>query len=260
MQFFDSHAHLTCPELAKDADALVKRAQAAQVTRILNICTDAESLRLGKELAERSPQIQLAAATTPHDVAEEGEALFETMAAAGRSGVLAAIGETGLDYFYTHSPKELQQAFLRRYLRLALDCRLPVIIHCREAFEDLCLLLDEEYRIGGEYGPGILHCFTGTLAEAKQLLDRGFFLSLSGIVTYKKSEALREVAAYVPLDRLLIETDAPYLAPQTRRGHSNEPGFLPETCARIAQVKNRPVEEVASATFSNAVTLLIQKN
>ncbi len=245
--YIDSHAHLTST-VYPQVEALLERARAAGVAKIINICTDLETLERGIDLRRRYPQVYNTAATTPHDVEKEGEAQFEKIAQHARAGALVAIGETGLDYHYQHSAREIQKTFLRRYLKLALECRLPVVIHCREAFADLFAILDEEYA----HAPGILHCFTGTLAEARQVIERGWSLSLSGIVTFKKSEELRQVAKMVPLDRLLIETDTPYLAPQGRRGQSNEPSFLPETAACIASVRGISLEELAQATVENA--------
>jgi TatD DNase family protein len=217
--YVDSHAHLASDELYQDIEGLIARAQAAGVDRIVNICTDKETLVRGLRMAEKYPCLMTTASVTPHDVAKIGESDWEEIAVAARGGRLVAIGETGLDYHYTHSPKEIQIDFLRRYLRLAKECHLPVVIHCRDAFADFFQILDEEY-VGGK---GVLHCFTGTLDEAKEVVKRGFYLSLSGIVTFKKSVALQEVAAFVPLENLLIETDAPYLAPQSKRGKMNEP-------------------------------------
>ncbi|TXI42368.1 MAG: TatD family deoxyribonuclease, partial [Nitrosomonas sp.] len=192
--FFDSHAHLTGKTLNPQADALAQRAWDAGVRNVVNICTDASSLEEGLALAKRHPWILNAGATTPHDVDKEGEALFPIFAEQARNGTLAAVGETGLDYFYEHSNRDVQKLFLRRYLHLALECRLPVIIHCREAFADLFEILDSDYMIDGKHAPGILHCFTGTPQEAEEVLKRGWYLSLSGIVTFKKSDQLREVA------------------------------------------------------------------
>jgi TatD DNase family protein len=214
----------------------------------VNICTDPESLIRSLTLRSQFPWIYNVAATHPHDVEKEGEAHFPFFAQHAREGNLVAIGETGLDYHYQHSTPEIQKQFLRRYLKLALECRLPVVIHCREAFADLFPILDEVYR----GAPFVLHCFTGTLEEAQQVIERGGYLSLSGVVTYKKSEQLREVAKSVPLDRLLIETDAPYLAPQSRRGKPNEPAFLPETASCIASLRSLSLEELALATSGNA--------
>jgi len=247
MAFIDSHAHLTSQGVIAHLDAILDRAKDAHISHILNICTDPETLREGILLTARHPHIQNAGATTPHDVASEGESAFPIFEAAAREGKLRAIGETGLDYHYEHSSKELQKHFLKRYLRLAAECSLPVIFHCREAFSDLFVIADAEYK-----GPAILHCFTGSIDEAKEVLERGWYLSLSGIVTFKKSEPLRAVAKMVPLAQLLIETDTPYLAPQSHRGQPNEPSFLPETAQCIARAKGISIEEVVRATWENA--------
>jgi TatD DNase family protein len=253
MSYFDSHAHLSDVELFADRENLLKRAALANVTRIVNICINPKTLAQGLSLAAEYPErIVNAGATTPHDVEKEGEECFSVFADAARSGQLAAVGETGLDYHYPELDKNTQKQFLARYLSLAVECRLPVIFHCREAFEDLFDITDAEYPKGA---PAVLHCFTGTLSEAEKVVERGWYLSLSGIVTFKKSELLRRVARFVPLDQLLIETDAPYLAPQSRRGKQNEPSFLPETAQCIAAAKGIPVEQVAAATFANAIRL-----
>lgn len=249
---FDSHAHLTSSALYEDIDTVLSNAQAAGIQRIVNICTNKESLENGLCLSERCPWIYNAAATHPHDVEKEGELLFPTMSQAARSGSIVAVGEIGLDYHYQHSSPEMQQHFLRKYFHLALECKLPVIIHCREAFADFFRILDEEYVVDSKHAPGVLHCFTGTVADAEQVLNRDWYLSISGIVTFKKSSELREVAKLVPLDRLLIETDAPYLAPQSHRGKRNEPAFLAETAAVIASVKGISLEKLVQATNQNA--------
>ena len=214
----------------------------------MNICTDRASLLEGLSLHERAPWVFNAAATTPHDVEKEGEEFFPLVERCAKEGSLIAIGETGLDYHYEHSNRKVQQHFLSRYFSLAVKRKLPLIFHCREAFTDLFSMADQEYKDA----PAVLHCFTGTLAEARGVIDRGWFLSLSGIVTFKRSEPLREVAKFVPLDRLFIETDAPYLSPQTQRGKPNEPSFLPETAEVIANAKGITLEELAKATTENA--------
>lgn len=239
----DSHAHLTSPQVLPDVQKVIERAKAAGVETIINICTDKPSLEAGLSL--KTPGIYHTAATTPHDVEEEGESFFPLVEQAIEH--LVAIGETGLDYFYEHSPKKLQQKYLSRYFELAKRVNLPIIFHCREAFEDLFAIADQEYR--GE--PAVLHCFTGTKEEAKKCLDRGWYISFSGIITYKKSEELREVVKYVPLDRIFIETDTPYLAPQSKRGKQNEPAYLVETAQKVADLKEMPLPKVASATADN---------
>ena len=235
-----------------DLSPLLARAKEAKVSTIVNICTDKNSLEQGLALAEREKWIFNAGATTPHDVEKEGGLYFPLFEAAARKKQLVAIGETGLDYHYKHSPVKTQQLFLRRYLALALACRLPVIFHCREAFADLFAITDSDYREGGKHGKAVVHCFTGTMKEAEEALERGWLISLSGIVTFKQSHALREVAKEAPLHQLLIETDTPYLAPQKWRGKKNEPSFLIETAALIASIKHLSLDEVARETTENA--------
>lgn len=255
IKYIDSHAHMTSSAIYDQVEEMLERAQKSGVTRIINICTDPETLERGLILRSKHPFVYNAAATTPHDVEKEGELVFPLIEKHARNGDLVAIGETGLDYHYEHSSRELQKDFFRRYLHLALDCKLPVIIHCREAFADFFRILDSDYMINGKHAPGVLHCFTGSLEEAEEVIKRGWYLSLSGIVTFKKSEGLREVAKRVPLDQLFIETDAPYLAPQSMRGKTNEPSYMIETAKCIADIKNVSIEEVARATRSNAERL-----
>ena len=244
----DSHAHLSAPPLFDDVAAILERAWRSHVRRIINISVDIESLDRGLALSKTHPWVFNAGATHPHDTATKGEAEFEAFRK--RAPELKAIGETGLDYHYDHSPRETQKIFLARFLELAQESHLPVIIHCREAFSDFFDIFDRYAPL-----PGVLHCFTGTQEEARKVLDRGLFLSLSGIVTYKKSLELQEIAQWLPLDRLLIETDAPFLAPRTERGKQNEPSFLVETAQFIATLRHLPYDELAAATSANAAKL-----
>lgn len=250
IMYTDSHAHLTSSEVLPHLEAVLQRAENVGVSRILNICTDESTLRSGLLLAQEKAWVKNAGATTPHDVLKEGELAFSMFAQAAKDGLLCAIGETGLDYYYQDLPKEMQKELLIRYLHLAQEVKKPVIFHCREAFQDLFSIVDAEYR-----GQAILHCFTGSIEEASEVVKRGWYLSLSGIVTFKKSDALREVAKMVPLELLLIETDTPYLAPQSHRGKPNEPAYLPEIGACIAAVKGIEAEKVARATSENASRL-----
>lgn len=250
--FIDSHAHLSSAEMLVDIDEVVQRAKAASIVKVVNICTDKETLEQGLKLQNKYPNfIVNTGATTPHDVEKEGEKFFSLFEQVARNNKLVAIGETGLDYFYEHSNRDLQKEFLVRYMELAKELDLALVIHCREAFQDLFSIADEFY----PSCKAILHCFTGTIDEAKQVVDRGWMLSLSGIVTFKKSHDLREVAKIVPVDQLLIETDAPYLAPQTKRGKRNEPAFVVETAKVIADQKQIHVEELAEHTTKNAAKI-----
>lgn len=260
-EIIDSHAHLTSDAAYFESiHEILERAKMARVSKIVNICTDIPSLERALELKKQVPWIFNTAAITPHDVEKIGEESFPVIAEAARKGLLVAIGETGLDYYYTHSNVACQKDFLRRYLHLALETNLPVVIHCREAFADFFQILDSEYIKEKKHAPGVLHCFTGTIDEAENVLKRGFYLSLSGIVTFKKSFELQEVAKMVPLDQLLIETDAPYLAPQSKRGKVNEPAFIAETAAFIAKIKNISLDELLVATTKNAKDLFSLHN
>lgn len=247
MQFFDSHAHLTSPDVLPDLPAVLERAKKAGVDRIVNICTCRTTLEEGLKL-----KLINAGATTPHDVEKDGEVDFPVFERAAKDRLLVAIGETGLDYHYQHSDRKVQQKFLVRYLHLAAEVGLPVIFHCREAFEDLFSIVDQEYP---RTSPAILHCFTGTKEEAEGVFERGWHLSLSGIVTFKKSESLREVAKFAPIKQLLIETDTPYLAPQSKRGRQNEPAFVVETAACIAEARGISLESIAKHTHENGTRL-----
>lgn len=246
--FIDSHAHLTHPSVIDHVEEILQRAEQHHLRAIVNVCTDHKSLEKGLVLGERHRWIFNAAAVTPHDVEKIGETFFPEVAACAREGKVLAVGETGLDYHYEHAPRELQKQFLEMHLELARETKLPVIFHCREAFQDL-------FEFAGREIAAVLHCFTGTLEEAKACLDRGWMISFSGIVTFKNSAALREVAAYVPLDEMLIETDTPYLAPLSKRGKMNEPAYMIETAQVIADVKGLTLKEVGEATARNAAKL-----
>lgn len=250
--WIDSHAHLGDDAIFPHFQDVLQRAQQAQMDAIVNICTDKKTLERGLLLLESKPVVPvfLAAATTPHDVEKDGDVFFSQVIDAVSQKKLVAIGETGLDYYYEHSPKELQKKHLIQYFHLAKNEQLPLIFHCRDAFSDLFSLADSEY----QSPRAVVHCFTGTIEEARQVLDRGWYLSLSGILTFKKSQQLRDVAEYVPLDRVFIETDAPYLAPQSKRGLCNEPAFVVETAMVLAEIKKVSLETVANQTSSNART------
>lgn len=253
--YIDSHAHLTSEELYPRASEILTRAKQAGISSIINICTDPTNLTQAINLKTQYPWIYNAAATHPHDAGTIHSEFFKLVKTHAIAGDLIAIGETGLDYHYNNSDRPSQHAALREHFHLALECSLPIIIHCREAFTDFFSILDADYTRNGVHAPGVLHCFTGTTAEAEETLKRGFYLSISGIVTFKKSEELRQIAKITPLDRLLIETDAPYLAPQSHRGKTNEPSFVIETASAIAYAKGISIEEVAYATTENAKRL-----
>lgn len=242
--WIDSHIHFTDFWSLEEIDSLILRAEENHVNTFLNVCGDEKSLQKGFELQKKHPGVFLAAATTPHDV-EKGEDLsFSFFQKCAREKKLIAIGETGLEYFHQGLDKKKQRELFEKYLKLAEECHLPVLIHCREAFEDLFSILKSETKV-------LLHCFSGGMKEAQIALDRGWSLSFSGVITYPKNEALREVVKNVPLERLFIETDAPFLAPVPHRGKGNEPAYLVETAKQVAQIKGISLDECAKILQEN---------
>lgn len=250
MEFFDTHAHLTGEGDFDNLDEVIDRAKNANVTKIVNICTDIGSLDRGIQLSEKHDFVYSAGATTPHDADNENDIFFENVKKAAQAKKLVAVGESGLDYFYGIEKKEFQKLFFKKYLNLAKDNNLPIIIHSRDAFEDLFKIADEV-----DHCKSVLHCFTGTKEEAKKVLDRGWYISFSGIITFKNSQDLRDVVKIIPIDRILIETDSPLLAPQSKRGKRNEPANVVEIAQVIANIKNSSLEEIAKITFDNASEL-----
>lgn len=249
--FVDAHAHITCDPIFDGLERVLERAREGGVETIINVCTDEVTLARGLALSQTYEWVYHIGATTPHDVENGGEGHFPLFERAASEKKLVAIGETGLDYHYQHSPKKVQQEFLIRYCSLAQRYALPLVIHCRGhgAFTDLFALLGKSF----PDGEVALHCFTGGVDEAKMGVDRGWLISFSGIITFTNSHELRHVAKYVPLENILIETDTPYLAPQSKRGRSNEPSFIREVAQTLADVKKIPIEDVATATTSNAI-------
>lgn len=254
--YIDSHAHITSDELFPEIDLLIAEAKQAGLTRILNICTDQSTLQRGLSLAKKEPLIWNAGATTPHDVEKDGLTDFAYFEAAAEEGSLVAVGETGLDYHYQHSPKALQQEYLKRYFALAMHANLPVIIHCRDAFKDLFTFADLHYK--GDK-PLLIHCFTGTSEEAKEAVQRGWYISMSGIVTFKNAIELQKTFEQIPLSQLLIETDAPYLAPTIYRGKMNKPHYIVETYKFAANLYNQSLEQITSQVISNFYRYLDKK-
>jgi TatD DNase family protein len=253
-RLFDSHAHLTFEKM-RGTEA-IQHAVDAGVMAIMDIAVNANSLEKSFQLDEHITPLTLyhAAATTPHDVTGPDDPFFSIVEKAVHERRLSAIGETGLDFFHAAQTKNFQETVFLRYAQLAVDTKRPLIIHCRDAFSVLIPIL----RSFGSPLRGIIHCFTGTKEEAATLLDMGWSLSISGIVTFPKSESLREVVRFLPLDRMLIETDAPYLAPGPKRGQTNEPAFIVHTAETIALIKGTTFEAVCEATFSNAQELFVR--
>lgn len=251
--FVDSHAHLDGPEFDADREEVISRATSASVNTILNVGTGdphSGALERALNLSEKHDNILTALGIHPHDARFFDDAAEARVLRLVQSGSrVVAWGEVGLDFHYDNSPREVQQRVFRRQLQLARELKLPVIVHTREAEDETVEILTQEW--GGSELHGIMHCFSGSLDLAQAVLPLGFLISFSGIVTFKKAEELRQVAKSVPLDRLLIETDCPYLAPVPYRGKRNEPAFVIEVAKCLAQLQGISVEEIAEITTSN---------
>ncbi len=246
----DTHAHITNHTLYDSVNQYLFDAEKAGIKKIFNIATDAETLSRGLELKSRWPMIENIAATTPHDAKKE-DLFFFSVEKALKANQLIAVGETGLDYHYYRDTQEEQKHCLHRYIQLAILYNKPLVIHCREAFSDLFKILDAY----PDCKKVIIHCFTGNLEEAENCLSRGFFLSFSGIVTFKKSVELQKICAEIPMDQLLIETDSPYLAPQSKRGQVNRPAWIEEVYAFIAHLKGVSLDRLVSQIEKNVGTI-----
>jgi TatD DNase family protein len=249
--FIDSHAHLEFPQYNGKGAEVLARAQAAGVERILAIGSGSGpgTLDCALQFADRYDWIFATVGIHPHESRLAAEKDFvEIRELAGRPRVLA-IGEIGLDYYYDHSPRDVQRDVFIRQIRIAKDLGLPIVVHSRDAEQDTLDILRREWR-SARLG-GILHCFTGSLGMAREAIELGFLVSFSGIITFKKSQALREVARSLPNERVLIETDSPFLAPEPHRGKTNEPAFVAETARALAEAKGLTTEDIARITRFN---------
>ncbi len=251
MQLIDSHAHLDLPEFDADREAVLDRARQAGIETLLAIGSGAGPGSLGAALplAEKHDWIYATAGIHPHEARLATEEHFARLETLARHSRVIAWGEVGLDYHYDHSPRDVQQRVFRRQLDLARAARLPLILHCREAWLDCLAILEQDWRSSGL--GGVFHCFSGTLAEAGKGIEMGFLISFAGNLTYPKAQNLRETARQLPLDRLLIETDAPFLAPQAHRGKRNEPAYVAEVAQTLANVRNLAPDEIGGVTAAN---------
>lgn len=251
MELIDSHAHIDFPQFAEDREAMLERALAAGVSTLLAIGTGPgpEKLDAALAFAEQHDWIYATVGIHPHEAKEVVPQHLDQLASLAQHPKVIAWGEIGLDYFYHHSPRAVQQKVFCEQMILAKQAKRPIVIHCREAWSDCLDILDQQWRPTGL--GGILHCFSSTLPDAHRGLDMGFLISFAGNSTYPKAQNLREVAKALPLANLLIETDAPYLAPQTYRGKRNEPAYIGEVAKAIASVRNLSAQTVAAATAEN---------
>jgi TatD DNase family protein len=252
MTLFDTHAHLHFPDFAEDLDAVLARAREAGLRGMVTIGTDRESNRATVAMAERLPDVWASVGIHPHDAGEATDEDFAEMERLARSPRVVGLGEMGLDFFRDLSPRDAQERVFRRQLEMARRVGKPVIIHCRDAHPEALAILGEAK--AGEMG-GVMHCFSADVPVARRCLDLGLMISLAGPVTYKNARALPEVARYVPIDRLVVETDCPYLTPTPHRGKRNEPAYVALTAAHVATLRGVDAETLGEATTANAAKL-----
>ena len=255
--YVDSHAHLEGRKFDSDRDAVIARARAAGVQTIVAIGNGdgPGSLDCGIKLAEQHDFMYATTGIHPHEAGLANEEAFEEMERLAKHPKVIAWGEIGLDYFYDQSPRDVQKQVFVRQLELARAAKLPIVIHCRpsdaseNAWDDCLAIIEDQWSSSGL--GGILHCFTGTIAHAKRALNMGFMISFAGNVTFPKAQQIRDAAVQVPLDRMLIETDSPYLAPIPHRGKRNEPAFVIETARTLGQLRGMSGEEIGFKTTEN---------
>ncbi len=245
----DSHCHLDFPELSGDADGILERARTAGVGHLLTIGTKITKFDGVLAMAERFENVSCSVGIHPHEAGVEPAMDVGKLMDFAKHPKVVAFGETGLDFYYEHSPRADQERSFRVHIDAAREADLPIIIHTRDADPETAVILDEEM----SKGPftGVIHCFSSGPELAAKVLELGFYISFSGIVTFKKAEELREVAKTVPLDRILVETDSPYLAPVPHRGKTNEPAFVAHTAALVADLKGVSRDELAMQTTAN---------
>jgi TatD DNase family protein len=252
MQLIDTHCHLDSDRFDSDREAVIVRALAAGVERMMAIGTGEgpPDIEAAIRLADRYSFIFATIGVHPHDASKATDETLDRLRELARHPKVLAIGEIGLDYHYDFSPRGVQREIFERQLTLARDVGKPIVIHTREAWADTLEVIRSHWQ-----GDGIMHCFTGDEVQAREALDLGFYLSFGGVLTFPKAESTRQAARIAPADRILIETDCPYLAPVPHRGKRNEPAFIAETARRLAQVRGVAAEEIAALTSGNFTRL-----
>jgi TatD DNase family protein len=245
----DSHCHLDFPDFADELDAVVMRARAAGIGRIVTISTRVKKHAQVLAIAEKFPDVFCSVGTHPHNAEEEPDISTADLVAHTRHPKVVAIGEAGLDYHYDKSPRDAQERAFRGHIAASRETGLPLVIHARDADADIARILTEE--MGKGAFPAVLHCFTGGRDLALHAVALGLFVSFTGILTFKNSQSLRAISAELPADRILVETDAPYLAPGPYRGKRNEPAYVTETARVLAEVRGVSSEEIARQTTDN---------
>ncbi|HXW52849.1 MAG TPA: TatD family hydrolase [Myxococcota bacterium] len=248
----DSHCHIHDEQFAGDLSQVLERARLSNVSHLITIGCDIPTTKRAKDLAQKLANVYFTAGFHPHDAKSLSASSLLELKDLAKDQKCVAIGEIGLDYFYMHSEKAVQLLAFEQQLSLALELNLPVVIHLRDAFDDCVNILNGYQNLLKQRT--VIHCFSGTLSEAQVLERLGCFISLSGILTFKKSGELTEVAKSISLDRLLVETDCPYLAPQPFRGKRNEPSYIVYTLAAIAEARHEPLPAVREQIFNNTKT------
>jgi TatD DNase family protein len=253
LELFDTHAHLHFPEFAGDLDAVLARARAAGVTAMLTVGTDVETSRASIALAARELDVWATVGVHPHDAQSASDGVLDEIERLATAPRVVAIGEIGLDYFRNLSPQNEQRRVFRRLLAVARRVEKPVVIHCRDAHDDV---LAELTGAGVADVGGIMHCFSGDVDVARRALDLGLLVSIAGPVTYPNARKLPDVVRFVPADRLVVETDCPYLPPQPHRGRRNEPAYVAITAARVAELRGEPLDRLVAQMTANGRALL----
>lgn len=250
----DSHAHIQGKEYAGETEAVIRRACEAGVEKIIVVggAGDLSSNETAISLAESHAGLYATVGMHPHDAKDIGEGEIEKLEKLTANPKVIAVGETGLDYYYNHSPREVQRSVFASFIDMARKTQLPIVVHERDAHRDVVELLRQK---GDGEVRGVIHCFTGDYDEARAYLDLGFYISFTGIITFKNAVALREVVRKVPLERMFVETDSPYLTPVPHRGKRNEPAYVRFIAETVASVKGLPLEQIARVTTNNVRAL-----
>jgi len=250
----DSHAHIQGKEYAGEAEAVIERARAASVEKIIAVggAGDMSSNTEAVALADSFPNIYATVGMHPHDAKDVGADELRALRELTSHAKVIAVGETGLDYYYNHSPHEVQRRVFTKFIHMARETGLPIVVHERDAAREVAELLRSE---GGRELHGVIHCFTGNYEAASAYLDLGFYISFTGIITFKNAEPLRQVVRQVPLEKMFVETDSPFLTPVPHRGKRNEPAYVRLVAETVASVKNISLEDVARVTTENVQNL-----
>jgi len=254
LSIIDSHAHLDYPQFEGQMDEVLSRARDLGVTEVISIGVKLSTAHQPRQLAEAYDNVWFSAGIHPHEAGNEPDACnLDAILAAADHPKCVAIGEAGLDYFYDYAPRQAQADSFRVQIQAARQTDRPIIVHARDADEDMADILESEMEKGAF--TGVLHCFSSGPELARRAVDIGFYVSFSGILTFNKAETLREIARSLPADRILVETDSPYLAPTPHRGQTNEPGYTRHVLDRLAELRGTSVEEMASQTRKNTLRL-----